>query len=112
MTWIHFLLRKKNHLEYYSKVSQSSSEGRQTVRTADRVEFEIFAKIMKKHRLKAKMTQWKLSELVGRSASYVGKFESGKVYPDFVTGLEMIRVLGLNPNEIISQIHAEARKRA
>lgn len=44
-------------------------------------------------------------------ASYIGRFESGKVYPDFVTGIEMIRLLELDPGEIISQIFAEAREK-
>ena len=44
--------------------------------------------------------------------SYIGKFESGKAFPDFMTGVEIIRALGLDVNEVVSQVYAQARKKS
>ncbi len=91
---------------------RKTEEARNTVRTKDRVEFQILAKKVEKLRKKAKISQRELSAQVGRDRSFINALENNRIYPDFATILDILTVLGANHGEVINEVVAEAAKKA
>lgn len=88
---------------------RKAEEARQTVRTKDRVEFEVLAKkIEQLIKERPRMSQRKLSAAVGRDRSFVNAMIKGRVYPDFATILDMLTVLEVNHGDVINEIVFEA----
>jgi transcriptional regulator with XRE-family HTH domain len=64
----------------------------------------LLREILKNTRIEKGLRQVDLAEALGRSQSYVAKFESGEKTLDFVEVLEICKVLQLNPAKLIKKL--------
>lgn len=53
------------------------------------------------------LTQTQVAERLGRPPSYVAKYELGERRLDVLEYLDVARVIGFDPNELISALQAE-----
>lgn len=56
--------------------------------------------VINKKRLEAKMTQQQLADMVGVTVGFMTNFENGKHGIDFIKGMRLCRVLGIDPEDL------------
>jgi transcriptional regulator with XRE-family HTH domain len=66
--------------------------------------YATLTSLLRDERKKAGMTQAKLAKKLRRPQSYVSKYERGDRRLDVVEFLEVARVIGFDPNEIIRKL--------
>ncbi len=70
-------------------------------------QYERFRALMIKVRKAKRLPQWELAERIGRSQSYVAKYESGKRRLDVVEFVEVAKALHVEPWRIIRRLTKE-----
>ncbi|MDR2173258.1 MAG: helix-turn-helix domain-containing protein [Burkholderiales bacterium] len=60
---------------------------------------------LKSARKKRLITQKALAHALGRSQSFVAKYESGELLLDVVIFVRICRLLGLNPTKVIAPVY-------
>ncbi len=73
-------------------------------------EYEHFRTLLIEAREKARLTQAEVSIKLGRPQSFVAKYEGGERRLDIIELLQVCRALGVDPQNIISQIQARAKR--
>ena len=71
------------------------------------IQYERFRALMIKVRKAKRVPQWELAQRIGRSQSYVAKYESGKRRLDVVEFLEVAKALRVDPWRIIRRLAKE-----
>src|SRR5208282_1640142 len=71
------------------------------------IQYERFRALMIKVRKAKRLPQWELAQRIGRSQSYVAKYESGKRRLDVVEFLEVAKALRVDPWRIIRRLAKE-----
>ena len=70
-------------------------------------QYERFRSLMIRVRKAKRLPQWELAQRIGRSQSYVAKYESGKRRLDVVEFLEVAKALRIDPWRIIRRLTKE-----
>ena len=70
-------------------------------------QYEQFRALMIKVRKRKRLPQWELAQRIGRSQSYVAKYESGKRRLDVVEFIEVAKALHIEPWKIIRRLTKE-----
>ncbi len=66
--------------------------------------YAAFASLLRDERTKAGLTQAKLAKKLQRPQSYVSKYERSDRRLDVIEFLEVARVIGFNPGELLSKL--------
>lgn len=67
-----------------------------------------FTELLKGARKKADLTQVKLAKKLRRPQSYVSKYERGDRRLDVIEFLEIARVIGFDPHELLRELESKS----
>lgn len=67
-------------------------------------EYEIFRRCMIEARKEAKLTQASLARFLNKPQSFVAKYENGERRLDVIEFLQVVRVIGVDPCDILKKI--------
>lgn len=71
-------------------------------------EYDLFRQHMIAARKEAKLTQAKLAQSLNKPQSFVAKYENGERRLDVIEFMQVTRVLGIDPCEIIRAIEKKS----
>lgn len=67
-----------------------------------------FAELLKEARREAGLTQVELAKRLRRPQSYVSKYERGERRLDVIEFLEVARVIGFDPHELLRELESKS----
>jgi transcriptional regulator with XRE-family HTH domain len=67
-------------------------------------EYEIFRRCMIEARKEARLTQASLAEFLNKPQSFVAKYENGERRLDVIEFLQVVRVMGVDPCDVLKKI--------
>jgi hypothetical protein len=80
---------------------------KKTRRAEDRIELRALAHVLKQVREEAKLSQKRLSILLGKYSTFMWSIESGHILVDFITMVDIAAITGVSVNEIVTRTFAE-----
>ena len=73
-------------------------------------EYEAFCEMLRKERLKRKITQEELASRLGRPQSFVAKIEKGERRLDLIEFLIVARAVGISPSTFLRKLEIRIAK--
>jgi ribosome-binding protein aMBF1 (putative translation factor) len=77
---------------------------KKTRRSEDRIEVRVLVKVLRQAREEAGYSARRLSLELGKVGSFIGKIEGGHHLPDFITIMDIAKIVGVSPVEIMSRV--------